>query len=143
MTERKVDVFFYGSFINLRVLQQVDYAPNSTEIAKLSGFEIVIAPLANLARSDNACVYGILTTATHDELGRLYTYARDGLGETYRPEAVLTQTADKRWCPALCYVAHEMAPTQADPEYVERIAKPARKFGFPGWYVDHIESFGP
>ncbi len=27
------------------------------------------------------------------------------------------------------------------PEYVERIAGPGERIGFPGWYIEHIRSF--
>src|SRR5262249_60689008 len=80
MTEPKVCVFFYGSFINLDVLRGAGLVPGRVEVARLGGFDIVIRPLANLVRSVPHSVYGILATATHAELGRLYDYARDKLG---------------------------------------------------------------
>lgn len=84
MAEPKVWTFFYGSFINLDVLKQVNLLPEQVEVAKLNGFDIRIRPLANLVRSDQHCVYGIVATATHDELNRLYAYAQTGLGGTPR-----------------------------------------------------------
>jgi hypothetical protein len=146
--------FFYGSFINLDVLKQVDLAPERVEVARLGGFDIDIAPLANLVRSQRDCVWGILATASHAELARLYDYARDGLGGTYLPEAVLAESfgdppyRDKSpargagvWRPALCYIAPRIAPAPAADDYIDRIATPARDFGFPDWYVSRIESF--
>ena len=64
----------------------------------------------NLVRSDQHCVYGIVATATHAELARLYAHARDVLGEVYLPEAVLVQTLAGLWRPALCYICPEMNP---------------------------------
>ena len=68
MTEPKVWVFFYGSFINLDVLREAGLVPDRVEVARLGGFDIVIRPLANLIRSDQHSVYGILVTANlaHD-----------------------------------------------------------------------------
>lgn len=75
MTRPEVWTFFYGSYINLNVLREVDFAPRRHEVARLPGFNIRIAPLANLVRSDEHTVYGIVATGTHDELvtqGGLY-----------------------------------------------------------------------
>jgi hypothetical protein len=143
MIEPKVWVFFYGSYINLNVLAEVELFPEHREVARLSGFDLRIAPRANLVRSDRDCVYGLLATATHRELGRLYAHAHDVLGETYLPEAVLVETLDGRWRPAMTYLCPEMVSRPADPAYVERIAGPARSLGFPDWYVARIESFRP
>jgi hypothetical protein len=71
MAERKVAVFFYGSYINRSVLEEVNLIPEHMEVARLPGFDIQIRPLANLLRSDEHVVYGILTSATHTELERL------------------------------------------------------------------------
>lgn len=141
--EPKVWVFFYGSYINFDVLHGVGYVPEQWEVARLSGFDIVIRPLANLVPSDQDSVYGIAATATHRELQRLYAHAQDVLGETYLPQAVLVQTRDGKLRPALCYLAPAMTPAPAAADYVDRIAGPARTFSFPDWYVRRIESFRP
>jgi hypothetical protein len=141
MAERKVWVFFYGSYINFDVLREVQLAPEQWEVARLHGFDIRIRPRANLVPSEQHCVYGIVTAATHAELARLYAHAREVLGEVYLPEAVLVQTLAGLWRPALCYICPEMVARPADAPYVERIAGPARAFGFPEWYVARLESF--
>jgi hypothetical protein len=102
MEETKVWVFFYGSYRNFEVLRQVNFVPDRWEPARLAGFDIVIRPRANLVRSERDCVYGIMATATHRELNRLYAHAREILGETYLPEAVLAETLDGKWRAALC-----------------------------------------
>lgn len=73
----QVWTFFYGSYINFEVLREVDFVPENCEVARLAGFDIRIQPGANLVRCDDGTVYGILATATHDELARLYGHARD------------------------------------------------------------------
>jgi hypothetical protein len=143
MAEPKVCTFFYGSFINLDVLAKVEVAPERVDVARIPGFDIRIRPLANLVRSEQHCVYGILAAATHTELARLYDYARVGLGGTYLPEAVLAQTIDGRFQPALCYIAPELPDASPSAEYVDRIVVPARRLGFPAWYVERLESFRP
>src|SRR5262245_4919019 len=121
MAEPKVWVFFYGSYINFGVLRDVGLVPEEWEVARLDGFDSRIQRGAKLIRSDG-CVYVRVATATHAELARLYTHARDVLGEVYLPEAVLVQTLRGLWRPALCYLCPEMAPRPAESAYVERIA---------------------
>ena len=101
MTEPEIWTFFYGSYINLDVLKEVNYTPGEYEIASLPGFDITIRPLANLVRSDRHTAYGIVATGTHTELTCLYEHAEDVLGGRYLPEAVLVQTRTGRWMPAL------------------------------------------
>jgi hypothetical protein len=141
MTAPEVWTFFYGSYINLEVLKEVGLVPAQWEVARLSGYDIRIEPRANLIRADQHCVYGIVATATHAELDRLYAHAKDVLGETYLAEAVLVETLDGKWRPALCYLAPAMKPRPAANDYIDRIAGPARQYGFPDWYVRRIESF--
>jgi hypothetical protein len=143
MAEPAVWVFFYGSYMNRAVLREVEYVPARWEVARLGGFDILIRPRANLARSDEHCVFGILATATHAELDRLYAHAQTVLGERYLPEAVLAETMEGAWRPALCYLAPAMAPRPAAADYIDRIAGPARDHGFPAWYVRRIEGFRP
>ena len=83
MEPTSVWVFFYGSYMSLDVLREASYTPGRREPARVPGFDIVIRPRANLVHDDRHSVYGILATATHEELARLYTHARDVLGETY------------------------------------------------------------
>src|SRR5262245_12001163 len=108
MDEPRVSTFFYGSYMNLDVLAEVDLRPAEVEVARLPGYDIRICPLANLVRSDQHTVYGILVAATHRELDRLYTHARDVLGGVYLPHPVVVQTLDGRLLPALCYIAAPM-----------------------------------
>ncbi|MBM3275227.1 MAG: gamma-glutamylcyclotransferase [Candidatus Sericytochromatia bacterium] len=141
MTQPKVWTFFYGSYINKRALAEVDFAPDQLEVARLGGFDIEIRPRANLVPSTCGMVYGILASPTHAELDRLYAHARDVLGETYLPQAVLVETLDGRYVPALCYICPEMADRPPDPAYIDHIVEPARAYGFPEWYLDEVESF--
>ena len=143
MPAPKVWVFFYGSYMNPDVLRGLDLDPAKLEPARLSGFDIVIAPRANLVRSDRHAVYGICAQATHEDLDRLYAHARNVLGEVYLPEAVLVELLDGTLRPALCYLCPEMATRPGESDYVDRILGPAEKFGFPLWYVERIRSFKP
>jgi len=137
-----VAVFFYGSYMNRAVLAEAGLAPLSWEVATLAGFDIDIRPRANLVRAAGCAVWGILASAPHAELDRLYAHARDVLGETYLPEAVLVELAGERsFRPALCYICPRMKPRPAASDYIDRILAPAREHGFPPDYLTRIETF--
>jgi hypothetical protein len=146
MTEElpmKVWTFFYGSYMNLDVLREVQLRPQAVEVATLPGYDIRIAPLANLVASDGHIVYGILATASHDELRRLYRHAEHVLGGIYLPQAVLPRSVHGSFRPALCYIAPDLPHRQAETAYVQRILTAARHFSFPEWYVQRLSSFLP
>jgi hypothetical protein len=143
MPAPRIWVFFYGSYMNPNVLLDAGLEPGKLEPGRLSGFDIVIAPRANLVRSDRHAVYGVCARATHEELDRLYAHARNVLGEVYLPEPVLVEVLDGTLRPAFCYLCPEMAPRPAEAGYVDRILGPAESFGFPDWYVERLRGFKP
>ena len=144
ISDHRVWVFFYGSYINLDVLKEVDLVPGEYENATLAGFDLRIAPRANLVRDKLSVVYGILAKCRHAELDRLYAdHAKGKLGEVYLPEAVVTEDVNGHLRPALTYIAPVMDPRPAEAAYVERIAKPAEAFGFPAAYIERIRAFHP
>ena len=142
MSEPLVWVFFYGSYMNRAVLKEAQLSPELLLVGRLFGYDIRIAPRANLVPSDQGVVYGALAQATHSGLARLYAHAQDVLGEIYLPHPVLVETLDGSSRPALCYLAARMEPRAADPAYVARIVAPARELGFPQWYIERLEDQG-
>lgn len=136
-------VFFYGSYMNRSVLAEVGLVPEEMEVARLAGWDIAIHPRANLVRNETECVHGVLARATHADLAKLYSHAHDVLGETYLPEAVITQTRNGSWRAALCYVCHDMPPAEPEGAYVERIVDAACELGLPPEYVTRLERFRP
>src|SRR5262249_52821062 len=98
----KVWTLFFGSFIHGDVPRGGEFVPEAVLLARLSGYDIRIEPLANLVPDEAGTVYGILVPATHAELQRLYGQGWVG---TYLPHAVLATRPDGAFVPALCYVA--------------------------------------
>ncbi len=135
MAEIKVPVFFYGSFMNRKVLAEGGYAPARVEVARLFGFDVQTQPLVTLTRSDHHCVYGILCEASHEELARLY--GQDWV-KAYLPEPVVVATLDGRWVPALCYIDPARRPVPPERAYLERVLAPARELSFPDWYLTRL-----
>lgn len=143
MRARKVQVFFYGSFMSLPVLEAAGINKRAFAPAHISGFEIVIAPHATLVEAGDSIVYGILANLTHSELEKLYTsHAATITDMQYRPEAVLVHTRGGKTVPAMTYISTDAAGTAPDASYMNNMKKTAKDYGFPRWYQDHIASFG-
>ncbi len=135
---KRVAAFFYGSFIRRDVMALAGFHPTSIEVAKLSGFDITFDPHANVFRSDQHAICGILVYPSHEELHKLYS--RDGVG-VFLPEAVLIETQDNRLLPAMCYMPPSRGNKPPDFEYVQRMIGAAREHNFPAWYLSHLERF--
>ena len=138
MSDTRTSVFFYGSFINLGVIAGAGLVPENIEVARVTGYDICIAPIATLVRSDRHSVYGILCMAQQDALQHLYSQKWVA---AYRPEPVMVETRQGHMTMALCWIAPPFLPAPATDDYIDRIVGPARDFHFPDWYIDRLESF--
>jgi hypothetical protein len=136
MTDRRIDSFFYGLFMDGQLLRNNQVTPAKPRPAYVEGFRLCIGERATLIPSSGAHAYGMLFALTHSELDRLY--AGPGL-ERYRPEAVLARTLGGQACPALCYNLREVpSHDERNPEYAARLQEVLRKLGFPDEYVASV-----
>lgn len=142
MTEKRVRIFFYGTFMDATVLAA--HGINSPEVvpARLSSYELSIRPRVNLVRVDRSCVYGSIALATHREIANLYADLEKVFGLKYLPEPVLAEALDGTLLPVLCYIAPQMDDEAPDPHYVKQLAECVRGLGLPEWYAVYVESFG-
>ena len=136
MTPRIVDVFFYGLFMDMGLLQQRGLAPSHPQVASLDGHDIVIGDRATLVPHAAARVYGIVTGLTHADLDTLYAEAsvRD-----YRPEAVVVTREDGRQVPALCYLLPQVTGTGRNTAYAVKLLELATTLAFPGAYLTTLQ----
>jgi len=137
MSPRQIDGFFYGLFMDARVLYQAGAKPSNLRRAHVADFALRIGKRATLVPSPGARAYGMVISLTHAELDRLYG-APDL--ETYRPEAVVAHTFEGEAIPALCYNLVQ-APDQHErnPEYAVRLKSVLEGLGFPVEYVESVE----
>jgi len=144
MGERKIQVFLYGSSINLDVLSKAGLKKRAFAPAALAGFDLIIQPVANLAENGDGVVYGILANFTHEEIRILTGSHTPSLTTaTYNPEPVIVRTRGGKIVPAITYISVDMTPVSADNEYINQLLKPAQNYGFPRWYLERIEAFRP
>ena len=144
MSERKIQVFLYGSAINLDVLAKSGLKKRAFAPAALMGFEITIQPVANLVESGDGVVYGILANFTHAEIDTLREKHQKRLTDAdYLAEPVMVQTRGGKIVPALTYLSSNLETGPASSALIDKLLKPAAVYGFPTWYLDRIESFRP
>ena len=136
MSERRIDAFFYGLFMDLDVLREAGVTPVNPRRAYVDDFALRIGQRATLLPSAGARAYGMLFAVTRSELDRLYS--APGL-EHYRPEAVLAQCLEGTPAPALCYTLREApTPDERNPEYAARLQRVLGKLDFPREYVASV-----
>lgn len=136
MSERRVNVFFYGLFMNIEVLRETGTVPVNGRRAYVDDFALRIGQRATLIPSAGARAYGMLFALTHADLDRLYGAA--GL-EPYRPEAVLARPFDAAPVPALCYNLLEAPrPNERNLQYAERLQCALASLDFPADYVASV-----
>jgi hypothetical protein len=137
LSERRVDAFFYGLFMDAGVLRSSGVAPVNPRRAYVEDYALRIGNRATLIPSIGARAYGMLIALTHAELERLY--AAPGL-EQYRLEAVLARCMEGGSpVSALCYnLMSEPRADERNPDYAHRLQRALRDLDFPAGYVDSL-----
>ena len=140
MTEekvRRIDVFFYGLFMDDALLREKGTNPVNRRMASVENFSLVIGARATLVPYPGRTVHGVLFSLTHAEVDALYS--EDSVS-VYRPEAVLAQPGDGTITPALCFNL-PVAPSEDErnPQYVSKLKELAGRIGLPSSYVSSIQ----
>jgi hypothetical protein len=133
MTSRRVDVFFYGLFMDRDLLRSKGCDPRDPELASVPGFALRIGQRAALVPDKTGRAHGVVMSLTLAELERLYS---DPSLQAYQPQAVLAHLASGGIIAALGYNLPEPpAPDERNPEYAAKLRAVATKVGLPGEYV--------
>ena len=136
MSNRRIEIFFYGLFMDSDILRENKIVPVNPRRAYVEDFALRIGQRATLLPSHGSRAYGMLVALTHSELDRLYR--APGL-EHYRPEAVLARPFEGQPSPALCYNLREAPqPHERNPDYAARLQSVLSKLEFPPEYVASI-----
>jgi Gamma-glutamyl cyclotransferase, AIG2-like len=129
MKARRVQVFFYGLFMDADLLRAKGVDPLNPRPACVRGMRLSIGHRAALVPEPNSTVYGFLMELTHHEIEQVYG---DPSVAMYRPEAVIAESADGSRVPALCYnLPAAPRPEERNQDYAEKLQKLARRLGLP------------
>lgn len=134
---RRIDVFFYGLFMDEALLREKGIDPQDRRHARVDGHALRIGSRATLVPSAGCSVHGIAYALTHAEIDSLY--AEPSVG-AYRPEAVVAHLANGRSVAALCFNLPDPPPSiERNAEYAARLRDLAGRIGLPASYVASIE----
>lgn len=134
---RRIDVFFYGMFMDDALLRAKGLNPVNRRTALVENFSMVIGARGTLVPDPGSTVHGVLFSLTHAEVDALYS--EDSVS-VYRPEAVFAQLADGSIIPALCFnLPVTPSADERNPEYVAKLRKLAERIGLPLSYVSAIQ----
>ncbi|HET6594060.1 MAG TPA: gamma-glutamylcyclotransferase family protein [Anaerolineales bacterium] len=134
---RRIDVFFYGLFMDEDLLRAKGVMPMDISPAFVPGFQLCIGNRATLVPAQSGRVFGQIASLSHEELEQLYS--EPGL-QAYRPEAVLAQLLTGENRPALCFnLLDPPSPQERNPEYAAKLRALAQRLDFPADYVASIE----
>ena len=134
--DKRVDVFFYGLFMDEALLRAKGLRPENGRVASVEGVRLVIGARATLVPHAGETVYGLLFSLTRGEVEALYG---DESVAAYRPEAVSARAADGTVTAALCYnLPVPPADGERDTQYAARLRELAGRLGLPAGYVSSI-----
>ncbi len=136
MASRRIDVFFYGLFMDAELLRSKGMSPENIRRASAPGFALRIGKRATLWPDRNASTYGMLMQLTHEEIEKLYS---DDSVRAYRPEAILVQLHDGTGVPALTFnLVESPQANERNSEYAAKLRELARRLELPTDYVTAI-----
>jgi hypothetical protein len=101
--ERRVEVFFYGLFMDEELLRGKGLEQEGGEIAAIDGFALRIGQRPALVPTPGAKVYGSVFSLTRSKLDRLYFAST---AQAYKPQAVLAQLASGGSSPPFATTFH-------------------------------------
>jgi hypothetical protein len=134
---RKIDVFFYGLFMDQALLQAKGIPSPNLRVASVSGFRLRIGNRATLVPALEERVFGLVASLSHRELEQLYS---EPSVQVYKPEAVLATLLNGESLAVLCFNLVEL-PTadEHNPEYAAKLRALAKQLKFPPDYVSSIQ----
>ncbi len=136
MTDRYIDGFFYGLFMDRDILRDSGVTVENPRRAYVDEFALVIGNRATLVPNCGGRAYGMVFSLTHCGLDRLYS--SPGL-EQYRPEAVVAHSLEGVAIPALCYNLLEVPGyDEINTQYAARLQTVLSKLEFPPEYIKSI-----
>lgn len=133
---RRIDVFFYGLFMDEALLRDKGIDPKGGRVASVENFRLSIGDRAALVPRAGGTVFGVVFSLTHSEIDALYS---DASVSMYRPEAVEARLSDGGSIPALCFnLPAPPSAGQRNPQYVLKLRELAARIGLPPDYVSSI-----
>jgi hypothetical protein len=137
MGQRRLNVFFYGLFMDQQLLESKGIRPADIRPAAVQGFVLRIGAQAALVPTPAGEVHGLLMKISHADLEKLYS---EPSVQAYRPEPVLAVARGGATVAALCYNLPEPpSPVERNAEYASKLRSLAQRIGLPTHYIASIQ----
>jgi hypothetical protein len=134
--DERVDVFFYGLFMDEALLRAKGLKPEDRRPARVENFSLVIGERATLVPREGGEAYGVLFSLTRGEVEALYSEESVG---AYRAEVVSARADDGHVARALCFNLPGRPPDGGrNTRYASRLRELAERIGLPAEYVSSI-----
>lgn len=134
-----MSVFFYGLFMDERLLASKGIEPSEVAPGFVDGYALRIGERATLVRQPGRRAYGLVMKITPAEATKLYS---EPSVADYVPEPVSVERMDGGRVEATCYNLPGRIVTGGNPEYVEALSDLAARLGFPEAYLEEIRRAG-
>jgi hypothetical protein len=134
---RKINVFFYGLFMDEALLHSKGISMPNLRIASVPGFQLRVGNRATLVPSPFSHVFGLIASLSHYEVEQLYA---EPSVQAYRPEPDLAYLANGEILAALCFNLPEPPSlNEHHPDYAAKLRILAERLQFPPDYVLSIQ----
>ena len=134
---RKLDVFFYGLFMDEELLRSKGVTSTNLRSASVLGFQLRIGNRAMLVPSQSGRVFGLLASLSHADLEMLYS---EPSVSAYRPEAILVYLSSGEVLAALCFNLPEPpSAEERNVDYASKLRSLAEHLNFPTEYIASIQ----
>ena len=134
MSDRRIDAFFYGLYMDRDVLSGSGIEIVNPRKAYADGYALLIGNRATLVEAIGKRSFGMVMSVTHADINKLYS----GL-EGYYPEAISVNLMGPDVVPALCYnLAEAPHPDENNSEYAIKLREALARLDFPSDYVASI-----
>jgi hypothetical protein len=131
-----VRVFFYGLFMDERLLAAKGIKPTNISLGFVDGYGLRIGERATLVRRPKGRAYGAVMDIAPNEATALY--AEDSVAD-YLPGPVTVELMDGTEIEATCYNLPGAKVTGTNKVYAESLLQVASRLGLPDSYLDEIK----
>ncbi len=128
-------VFFYGLFMDERLLAAKGIEPSEVNLGFVDGYRLRIGERATLARRADSRAYGALMDIPPGAVTELY--AEESVAD-YVPEPLIVELMDGTQVEATCYNLPGDKVTGTNREYAKSLLDVATRLGFPDSYREQI-----
>lgn len=132
-----MNVFFYGLFMDERLLATKGVKPADIKTACADGFGLHIGERATLVHRPGSRAWGVVMDITPAEAAGLY--AERSVAD-YVPETISVELLDGSRVEATCYNLPEERVTGTNRIYAEALLELASRLSFPDEYLQQIRN---